>query len=278
MTRARFAVLGALVVAGCSGQLNTLNFPRPAATSPAPTTTIARDMTGVSLAGVGGQVSDKVTVGPGAATISGTVVGPSGPVAGGVVEVERLVGDAVGAVQVTAAPDGTWTLPQVLGGRYRVRAWRAPDLAQVTPEIFFLNQADTKSLTLMLRQFDAVNVSAAIAPNPPIINEPASLAVLVSNQVVSTGGVVSSQAVTGASVQLAAGGPWATADPNPATTGAGGTVTWLVVCTQPGAQPLAVVVNAVNTYSLNLPPCGVPPTTTIATSTTIAPATATTVK
>jgi hypothetical protein len=268
MTRARVAVMAALILVGCAGKVTTLDFPTPGSTLPAPPTTKARDLTGVTVAAVAGQPSVKVSIGPGAATINGTVVGPAGPVGGAVVEADRLVGDAVGTVEVTAQADGTWTLPHVLGGRYRVRAWRPPDLALTTPEIFFLNGTDTKSLTLLLQQWNAANASAAIAPNPPIVGQPATLVVLVSTQVVDTMGVVRARATPGANVQLASGGSWTTSDPNPAITGPDGTASWQVVCTQAGPQPLAVVVDATNTFPLNLPPCGLPPPTTAPSSTT----------
>jgi hypothetical protein len=81
-------------------------------------------------------------------------------------------------------------------------------------------------------------------------------------------GVVRAQPSSGANVQLASGGPWTTSDPNPAITGADGTASWQVVCTQAGPQPLAVVIDATNTYPLNVPPCGLPPPTTVAPSST----------
>jgi hypothetical protein len=273
MTRARLAVLGALLLAGCSGQITTLDFPAPPPTAPAPATTKAPNLTGVTMKGVPGQAITNVAVGPGTATISGTVVGPAGPVGGAVIEAERLVGDAVGAADVTAQADGTWALPNVLGGRYRVRAWRSPDLALTTPEIFFLNGTDTKSLTLQLLQFNAAKVTFAVAPNPPVVGEPATLAVQVTTQVVDAKGIVRAQPAPGASVQLAAGGTWATADPNPAVTGADGTASWQMVCGQAGPQPLTVVVNATDNFPLTLPPCAAPPSSP---STTVTPATTTT--
>jgi hypothetical protein len=271
MTRSLLAVFVA-VVAGCSGQVATLNFPTPPSTVPAPATTKAPNLTGVTQKGVAGLAVAKVSVGPGSATINGTVVGPAGPVGGAVVEAERLVGDGIGTADVTAQADGTWSRPNVLGGRYRIRAWRAPDLALVTPEIFFLNGTDTKSLTLQLQQFNAVAVTAAVAPNPPLVGEPATLAVQVTTQVVDTKGIVRAQPAPGASVQLAGGGTWATADPNPAVTGADGTASWQMVCGQAGPQPLTAVVDGTDSVSLTLPPCGLLPTTT----TTVTPETTTT--
>jgi hypothetical protein len=275
VNRVSLALVGVLLLAGCSGQVTTLDFPPPGSTLPTTTTTKPKDLTAVTLARVPSQPSAKVTVGPGSATISGTVVGPGGPVGGAVIQAERLVGDAVGSAQVTAQADGTWSMPHILGGRYRVRAWRPPDLALTTPEIFFLNGTDTKSLTLQLLQWIAADATGVIAPNPPTADEPATLVVLVTTQMVDANGIVRAQPAAGASVQLSAGGPWVTADPNPAVTGTDGTASWQVVCTQAGPQPLAVVVNATNTFALSLPACGPPPTTT-APTTTVPPSTTST--
>lgn len=273
MTRARLAVLGVVVLAGCSGQITTLNFPTPPSMAPASATTKAPNLTGVTMKGVAGQSVADVAVGPGTATISGTVVGPGGPVGGAVVEAERLVGDGVGTADFTAQADGTWALPNVLGGRYRVRAWRPPDLALITPEIFFLSGTETKSLTLQLQQFNAAAVTAAVAPDPPLVGQPATLVVQVTTQVVDAKGIVRAQPARGASVQLTSGGAWATADPNPAVTGADGTASWQVVCGQAGSQPLSVVVDGTNAQSPAVPPCALPPS---ATSTTVTPETTTT--
>ena len=47
----------------------------------------------------------------------------------------------VASVDATSQPDGRWTIPGILGGRYRLRAWRAPDMALTVPQIL-LARAD----------------------------------------------------------------------------------------------------------------------------------------
>src|SRR3954468_15484125 len=89
------------------------------------TPTTAPDLTGVGLAAVAGRTTTtSIPLGPGGATLNGTVTGPDGPVPSATVHIERLVGDASGSADVATQPDGTWTAPGLLGGRYRVRAWR----------------------------------------------------------------------------------------------------------------------------------------------------------
>ena len=46
--------------------------------------------------------------------------------------------------RVPTAVDGTWNLEKVLGGRYRVRAWKAPDLVSKT-EIVFIETTPRES-------------------------------------------------------------------------------------------------------------------------------------
>ncbi|MHB1536203.1 MAG: carboxypeptidase-like regulatory domain-containing protein, partial [Acidimicrobiales bacterium] len=173
----------AALFAGCGGGVQSLSFPTPPPTSAAvgvTTTTVAPDLTGVSLAPVAGQITTTtVGIGPGAATINGTVLGPQGPVSGASVEADRLVGDAEATVSTTTAADGSFTFAGVLGGRYRVRAWQTPTLAMISPQIFFLGGSETHTLTLTVTAFVGSQITAAIAPDPPTVGDPANLAVQV---------------------------------------------------------------------------------------------------
>ena len=70
-----------------------------------------------SLAPVPGRATTTtVVIGPGEATLKGTVNAPEGLVPGAIVRAERLVGDAVATADVITNPDGTWAIPAVLGG------------------------------------------------------------------------------------------------------------------------------------------------------------------
>src|SRR5207253_1269225 len=120
------------------------------------------------------------------------VTGPEGPVPGAVVHIERLVGDGIGAADILTNPDGTYAAPGILGGRYRVRAFKpAPDnLALVKPAIFFLGAADNRQLNLTVDRHAGLAISAAIAPNPPIAGEDANLVILLTQQSVDGKGIV----------------------------------------------------------------------------------------
>src|SRR5205814_1608336 len=81
--------------------------------------------------------------------LSGTVVGPDGPVPLATVRVERLQDDAVvfkGDIFTDAT--GKWRTGRLVGGRWRARAWRAPDLADVNPTTVVLEAGQAKAVRL----------------------------------------------------------------------------------------------------------------------------------
>ena len=130
-------------LAGCGVQ--TLSYPTPPATAHAVVTagpTLPDEPSRAVAEGAvpGATTSTVPRIGPGAATLNGTVIGPEGPVGGATVEADRLVGDQVAATQTTTAADGSWSISSILGGRYRIRAWQQPSLAVTTPQILFLGE------------------------------------------------------------------------------------------------------------------------------------------
>jgi hypothetical protein len=193
-------------------------------------------------------------------------------VGGATVHIDRLVGDAVGSVNVAAQADGTWNLPAILGGRYRVRAWRSPDMDMTAPQIFFLGGTDNKSLTLQLQQFGAANVASAVSPNPPVVGAPANVLIQVTAQTVDTTGVVHATPVASGSVLLNGAAAVTISNPNPAVTTGSGLAIWQVTCQQPGPPSLTVTVNNnASAYPVDVADCAAappppPPTTAPATT------------
>ena len=236
--------------------------PTPPTTKPRPSTTAVPDLTGVALREVPGRTTTTIPLGPGAATIKGAVVGPEGPIPGAVVRAERLVGEGLASVDVGTAADGTFLLANIKGGRWRIRAFRPSDLALVKPEVFYLEGAETKSLTLKLERYDGVGVSAAIAPNPPIVGEPTNLVVQVTFRSVDGQGVVRAVPVPGVRVELFGTGDWRVDGRNTQATDGAGQALWEVRCSSSGVQPLSVLVGDSDSFPLSLPPCAPAPTTT----------------
>jgi hypothetical protein len=258
-----------LVVGACGGNVTSLSFPNPppgvanSTIPPAPP-----DLTAISVAPVAGRTTTTVAITPGQATLSGTVAGPNGPVPAATIRAERVVGTGVGRVDTTAQPDGTWTLAGVMGGLYRVRAWRTPDMALTTPEMFFLGATENKSLTLQLTQYNATNVTAAVAPNPPLVDQPANLAVQLTTQAVDSQGVVRAVGVPSAAIQLNSDFNWSVLTSNPTSTDGNGQATWTLLCGATGQPSMSVTVNNASNYQVNMPACAnVPDTTTSSSST-----------
>ncbi|MBV9661479.1 MAG: carboxypeptidase regulatory-like domain-containing protein [Acidimicrobiales bacterium] len=258
-----------LVAAGCGGNVSTLSFPGPpsttAATQPA-ANTLPGDLSSVAQAPVAGVTTTTApAVGPGSATLNGTVLGASGPVSGAVVEADRLVGDAMAVAKANTAADGSWSLPNILGGRYRVRAWQSPSLGMGNPQVVFLSGAQTLSVSLQLTQYHGPSVAMAISPRNPAVGQQANLLVQVTNPTVGSDGVLRSPPVVGATVTLVNGSNWQVFNGNPRTTDVAGNALFQVSCTNAGASPLSAQVANQPPVPLAVPDCAPPPTTTVPT-------------
>lgn len=244
--RAPVALIGAGVfLLACSGsgpERPRVPAPRAAAQGTTTTSTLAPpDLSQVTLAPVPGRARAVVEVRPGGATLVGAVTGPDGPLGGAVIHAERLVGDASASTESVSGPDGRWAIPAIKGGRYRVRAWRPPDHALLEPAIFFLAGNETKELVLSLERLGGLIAVAAIAPNPPVVNQPANIAVRLAQRTVDERGFVQAAPLPGVQVELSGAGHWLVRSPNPVVTDLAGVARWQLVCTAPGNQPLSVL-------------------------------------
>jgi len=265
-------VLLALALTGCGG-VETLSYPTPPATSR--TTVVSGPTLPANLPSVievqvpGSTTTTAPAIGPGKATLNGTVLGPSGPIAGATVEADRLVGDQVATTETTTAADGSWTIGSILGGRYRVRAWQSPSLAVTSPQIFFLGSTQSESMTIQLTSFTGPNIASVISPTAPVVGQMDNLVVQATNPTVGSDGVVRNLPEVGVSITLTNGPEWEVYNGNPLATGANGEVLFQVSCQASGASPLSAAVGSGAPVSLQLPACvSAPTTTTTSTSTT----------
>lgn len=249
----------AVVVGACTtAEVEPLPPPRKV---PATTTTTAVDFSAIGLPAVPGRTTTTIVLGPGKASLSGTVTGPDGPVPGGVVRVERLVGEGRASIEVATGADGRYAVPNVLGGRYRVRGWKAaPDnLALLEPAVFFLEGSEKRVVDLTLSRYQGLDVSAAIAPDPPVVGSLSSLVVQMVDQAVDGGGIVRGRPLAGTPSELTGSGDWRVQSANPTTGDGNGRARWLLECRRVGVQPLSVVVGGSATFNLSLPACAAPP-------------------
>ncbi|MEY2403566.1 MAG: hypothetical protein QOD38_1117, partial [Acidimicrobiaceae bacterium] len=113
--------------------------PGSASGAPSDTTpTTGQNLAAVQLAAVDGTTTRPAPRTTGTAHLSGGVNAPDGFVPGAMVRAERALDNGdLQRFDVIAGPDGHWDLPNIPGGRYRVRAFLPPQLAQTEAEVFF---------------------------------------------------------------------------------------------------------------------------------------------
>lgn len=260
------AVLVLLVVLGaCSttAKYDPLPVPDDGDAAPTTATTAQPDLDEVALPAVPGRTTTTAAVlGPGPVTILGRVDGPEGPVAGAIVELQRLVGNTAATTRVPTAADGTWNLQNVLGGQYRIRAWLPPSFGMERAQLVFVEAPKPRSVILRLDRFEGIRVDAALAPNPPSVDEDANLKVRVAQRQVGEDGRIRAVPVVGTQVVLSGSGSWSVRSSNTGFTGSDGSVTFRVVCRDAGVQPLSVVLQNGEARALELPPCFDPSSTT----------------
>lgn len=218
--------------------------------------------TAISVVTVPGSPRQTTSVpgglGPGQARITGTVVGPSGPVSGAVVRIERLAGGAAGSTDLTSGQGGGFVLASVLGGSYRVRAWKSPDLAQVQARSFFLAADESRNLELKVDRFGNVNVRVKADPEPLPPVDPFTLTVLVYTGTVAPGGELLATPRPGLVVQVVPAGDLVLVGANQATTDANGVVTFRLRCSDGGPADGEVVASG-GRFPLGLDTCPAPP-------------------
>ena len=265
----------ALVSTGCSGGVHSLSFGPPPTTValPPPPSTLPPGLAALSeTAAAGATTTLAPKIGPGSASLTGTVTGPNGPIGGATVEIDRYSGNAFATARTTTAADGTWSFRNILGGSFRIRAWQAPTLGMQTPQTLFLAAGQPESVTLQLTAYTGPEVQAAISPTPPIIDEPVNLVVQVTNPTVDANGIVKASPVPSTSVTLVNGPDWSVQNANPQNTDTNGEVQFQIQCGTLGSDPLgAQVGNGSQPVALQLPPCSTPPPTTTTTTTTTNP-------
>lgn len=256
-------IVGALAVAclavACSKDKKSA---APTTTAPAPATT-----TTAVLINAPGNPRVPTTISAdlqgGAAGLTGTVISSTGPVDGATVRIERFVADTVASADVQSTGGGRWQLLGVKGGRYRVRAWRTPDMAQVQPDVFFLQGTEVRTLDLRVLPFGGTTAEGTFSPSPAPIGQPATLTVLLTTGSVGPDGVARVVPRPGVSVTLAVTGGLTLQSPAAQVTDGTGRAAWRVQCVQPGGFPI-VLNDGTSALAVNAPGCGeapLPPTT-----------------
>jgi hypothetical protein len=275
-----------LLVVGCTGGKRD-RLPEPPTTVPITTAPPPSDLSGVNLPEIPGRsTTTSVAVLGGDATLTGLVTGPEGPVPGATVRLERLVGSDIGRLDVQTFADGTFRAPMppsapttvagappppptpppapggIKGGRYRIRAWRTPDLALTAPQIIFLGGNENRTLSLGISRYSGTRVTSSMAPDPPVVDEDTSLALLVTTRSVDAEGVVRSIGVPSVSLRLDVTRGWQVVRDASSTDGSG-RASFLLRCQAPGNHPMRVLVGGIDSFDVPVRECveAPPPTT-----------------
>lgn len=248
--------LGLLAACSTGQRYEPLPVPEGVEDLPATSSTVPPDLDEVGLPRAEGATTTvPAAIRPGPVTIVGRVDGPDGPVGGALVRLERLTEGGTAELVVPTAADGTWNVAGVVGGRYRIRAWKPPALGMLRARLVFVESPRSQPFVLRLDRFEAIRFDAAVAPDPPVVDEEANLKVRVTTRQVTSDGRVRFEPAVGIAVRVFGTGDWIVLSSNPGFTDGAGSVTFLVECGQVGSQPLSAVLDDGQVEPLELPPC-----------------------
>lgn len=255
-----------------------LSLPDPAPIEDAPVVTMPEgfvmpDTRGARLLPVVGRGESvpPLPVFGGEATLVVQVDGPDGPLGGATIRLERMVGDRRGVELVQAGPNGRYTASNLHGGRYRVRAWRQPDLTATEAEVVFLAADRGRAeVTIATRRFDSVQLQAAPDVTAVAVGGSARIRALLTRESVDEQGIVIGAPIAGAELRLVVEGGFTVTSANPVATGGDGTATFTVTCDREGNHRMTVTGPAVSTV-VNAPACTPRPADTTTSTSLVVP-------
>lgn len=231
-------------------------------TLPVPDGFIAPDTRGVYLKPVESKLKDKIDhtrpllpVEGGRATLRGVVVGPDGPLEGATVRLERFVGPDWGYLDVGTNDEGRYEAKNVLGGRYRVRAWQKPSLASVESQTAFLREDGEAELGIAVDKHEGILLSGAADAAEPRVGQKIPFKTLVARAEVDDNGIVQAPGVPAAEVALISQGGVRIVGDTTLTTDEQGYATFTVMCTETGDHAV-VISSSGEELSVGIPTCG----------------------
>ena len=240
----------------------------PRAAAPATTTTVpglsAEDLRVRDVASLEGEPPPVFIrdLDDGSTVLRGRVTDASGgPVGGATVRLERVTVYTEQRMQTSTNNDGYWQVRGLSGGRYRVRAWRQPDLAAAAPGAVFVENGGNASVDLSLEQPARFDLRLADAPSLPRFGEASSFTVRVTSGSVDENGQVAPLPLQGVTIGFPSTDRWVNLGEDEGLTDADGRATWRAECAALGAE--SVTVTAERPRSLEPPrPSNAPATST----------------
>jgi hypothetical protein len=194
----------------------------------------------------------------GKATITGTVVGPDGPVPGATVRIERWVGDRSGSVDVATGGSGGYSVRNLLGGRYRVRAWLQPNLAATESQVTFLADDGSDNLDVTVERFEGTDLQAGLDVSVINVEGTGRIRGLLTRTVVDGDGIVVGEPIPGVVIHLNVTDGLTIQGDGATTTGENGIAAWTVRCEREGVHAATLTTEGEST-GFTLPNCGPKP-------------------
>jgi hypothetical protein len=175
-------------------------------------------------------------------------------VPGASVRIERIVGTQTTATDLTAGPGGGFSLGDIRGGRYRVRAWKQPDLFQMEPEVFFLAADEVKRVELRVVKTSEVAIRVTTEPARLPAEETFSIRIFLYAGTVGGDGTLQATPRANVAMQLLPGPGFTAVGGDKGTTDSAGNVTFHGRCTKAG-PPGGDVAFSTFRLPLDLPTC-----------------------
>lgn len=263
-------MLAAATLSACV-QSAVAPLPPPPIVEVPPTSSSVPDFSATSIPPVGGQTTlPEVGVTPGAAIIQGRVLAGGTPVSDAVVRLERFVGDRSATVDIRTNKEGRYSAVGIAGGRYRIRAFRSPDVTMPEPVTAFVGADEVRNLDLVATRFGGSNTVSVGSSGSAQVGSTGQVWVNVTRPGVDSEGVARSMPVGGLTATLATSGGRSVVSSNPTATDGGGRAIWTYRCDSTDNQGLTAVFGDGTSTNLNLATCRPAPTTTTSTTTTTA--------
>lgn len=189
----------------------------------------------------------------GSARLSGVVTGPDGPLPFATVRIERHTSTGMATADLTTDGLGRWTATRLLGGRYRVRAWLAPELTMTESVVFFLADGQARPVDLQASRVDTEPTMTLVDAGDIYLGLSGTVAVSVTTRAVDDDGVIVVSGLAGAIVTVA---PTAevTATPSIATADGDGVARFVITCAALGSPDL-LVQHEDDVRTFDLPDC-----------------------
>ena len=254
--------------------LTTLPPPEPVSPTATTTTTVpglsTEDLRVRSVAALEGEPPFQFIrdIDDGTTTLKGRITDASGgPIGGATVRLDRVTILTEQRLQTSTNDDGYWQVRGMSGGRYRIRAWRQPDLAGAEPGAVFVENGGTANVDLSVSQPSRFDLGLADAPALPRQGEESTFTVRVTSGSVDENGQVAHVPLSGVVIGFPSTDRWVNTSGDEGSTDGDGRASWTAECAELGAE--SVTVTAEQPRSLDpptdpaAPPTSDPPEPTV---------------